>query len=171
MELNGYVFDSDNLDPLVFRVEPEGYTWVKGKGTVQIPAGSPEAIVLARGVTSLPDGRTFLLPPGTREPAPSQLSTLGPNQKIGVCGNQLTLAALTQTADGITLQFRLTKPPAAGRVNLALLDAQGRRYKPTKPELTWGTVTRDSGIQFPITTAPTHLEFEGLLIMFPEILK
>lgn len=172
VELSGYIFDSDNADPLVFRVDREGYTWVKGKGTVRIPAGSPEAIVLARGVNRLQDDRTFLLPPGTREPKPSPIPVAQPNQGLGVCGNQLQIIPLTRTPETVTLRFRLANPPATGRVNLALLDAEGHRFKPNdETPLTWATVTRDTGIQFPIATTPALLEFEGLQISLQQILK
>ena len=174
VELSGYIFDSDNADPLVFRVDREGYTWVKGKGTVRIPAGSPEAIVLARGVNRLPDDRTFLLPPGTREPTPSPIPVAQPNQNLGVCGNQLQIALLTRTPETLTLRFHLAIPPASatGRVNLAVLDTEDHRYKPNdETPLTWATVTRDTGIQFPITSAPALLEFEGLQISLQQILN
>ncbi len=161
VELFGYVFDSDNLDPLVFRVDREGYTWVKGKGSVQVPADSPEAIVLARGVNRLSDNRTFLLPPGTRELAPSHIPEPTLGQAIGVCGNQLQILSLTRTPETVTLQLRVSNAPATGRINLALLDDKGHRYKPTDPELTWANVTRATGIQIPMATSPGFLEFEG----------
>jgi hypothetical protein len=40
-EIEGYVFEGDTINPLVFKVvKDKGYTYVKGKGTIKKPDGT-----------------------------------------------------------------------------------------------------------------------------------
>ncbi len=165
MELFGYVFDSDNLDPLVFRVSPDGYAWVRGRGTVKVPRGAP---VLARDLTLLADEQTFLLPPGNSDPVLPPPPPVGPGRKFAVCGNNLQIVSANRS-EGITLTFVLNPPvPAAdasNRVAISLLDQDGHRFKPRGDEaVTWGTVGRKEGIEFeiPAEAIPVLLEVEGI---------
>ncbi len=165
VELFGYVFDSDNLDPLVFRVSPDGYAWVRGRGTVKVPRGAP---VLARDLTLLADEQTFLLPPGNSDPVLPPPPPVGPGRKFAVCGNNLQIVSANRS-EGITLTFVLNPPvPAAdasNRVAISLLDQDGHRFKPRGDEaVTWGTVGRKEGIEFeiPAEAIPVLLEVEGI---------
>src|SRR4051794_9356197 len=97
VELSGYVFDSDNMDPLVFRVDGTGYTYVRGKGTVKIiPAGD----VVVNGVKVLEDGRTFLLPPGRTNAAITPIPKVSAGAPFSVCGRQIRIISLARTSQG-----------------------------------------------------------------------
>jgi len=180
VEMSGYVFESDNLEPLVFRVDTEGYTWVRGKGNVTIPAsveGQAETPVQSSGVTVLPDRRTFLLPPGrqTADLALPRQITVG--QRFSVCGEQLEVASINRnpavTAAGSdSILLRLAKASTispfgeVNRVSIALVDANGQRFKPTAPNpLSWHNLTIEPGIiiDVPQGLSPVWLEVEGIL--------
>ncbi len=170
VEMNGVVFDSDNIDPLVFRVDAEGYAWVRGKGNVTVPAG---AKVASNGVTVLPDQRTYLLPPGRNTAELAGPKAIQAGERIVVCGRQLQLTAMTAVAGGtgVVVRFGLGSgaafpTAAANRVMVALLDEKGQRYKPKEstPPLTWSTITQFSGVTFEMPARPVALEVEGILV-------
>lgn len=170
VEMNGVVFDSDNVDPLVFRVEAEGYTWVRGKGNVTVPAG---AKVTSKGVTVSPDQRTHLLPPGRTTADLAGPKAIQAGERIVVCGRQLQLMSMTALAGGtgVVVRFGLGSgaafpTAAANRVMVALLDEKRQRYKPKEatPPLTWATITQFSGVPFEMPARPVALEVEGMLV-------
>ncbi len=179
VELFGHVFTSDNMDPLQFRVDSDGYSYVKGTGTVTLSQANDFSTRGTEQFVTSTDKKIIYFPRGMDRSTPSQIPVIPQNQDFSVCEASVKVSSMTRAAK-FEIGKRAINPGKKSdeflivkviglnkRITVTgLVDANGKIFAPTAPPLKPNDPQQLDLTLFevPKGAVPKQLEIEGIFV-------